>query len=123
MSTFSGKSKVLVLPSQGFSYAKWGCWVDGFASCLPLKGLHVFAALDTTMPTEYPEVNEDEDDKESLELVNVLTLQLGNCQHVQRRAYSTMENRQQVRVRPPSRLRPARCCTKPRRTTFRLSGS
>ena len=76
MSTLSGKSKIPMLPSQGVSYAaKWGRWVDGFASCLTLKGLHVFAALDTTMPTEYPEVNEDEDDKESLELVNVLTLQ------------------------------------------------
>ena len=50
--------------------------MDGFASCLTPKGLHVFAALDTTMPTEYPEVDEDEDDKESLELaVNVLNLQ------------------------------------------------
>ena len=35
----------------------------------------LFAALDTTMLTEYPEVDEDEDDKESLKLVNVLNLQ------------------------------------------------
>ena len=49
--------------------------MDGFASCLTLKGLHLFAALDTTMPTDYPELNEDEDDKESLELVTVLNLQ------------------------------------------------
>ena len=75
MPTLSGKSKVPMLPSQGASYAKWGRWVDGFASCLTLKGLRVFAALDTTMPTEYPEVDEDEDDKESLELVNMLNLQ------------------------------------------------
>ena len=76
MSTLSGKSKVPMLPSQGASYAKWSRWVDGFASCVTLKGLNVFAALDTTMPTEYPKVDEDEDDKESLELVNVLNLQL-----------------------------------------------
>ena len=75
MSTLSGKSKVLVLLSQVASYAKWGRWVDGFASCLTPKGLHVSAALDTTMPTEYPELNEDRDDKKSLELVNVLNLQ------------------------------------------------
>ena len=60
MSTLSGKRKILMLPSQGVSYAaKWGRWVDGFASCLAPKGLHVLAALDTAMPTEYPEVNED----------------------------------------------------------------
>ena len=63
-----------MLPSQGVSYAKWVCWVDGFASCLTPKGLHLFAALDTTMPTESSELDEGEDDKESLELVNVLNL-------------------------------------------------
>ena len=83
MSTLSGKSKVPMLPSQGVSYAKWGRWVDAFSSCLTLKGLHLFAALDSTMPVEFPEV-EDEDESEdeeskdvkpSTELLNVLTLQ------------------------------------------------
>ena len=46
MSTLSSKSKVPMLPSQGVSYAKWGRWVDAFSSCLTLKGLHLFAALD-----------------------------------------------------------------------------
>ena len=54
------------------------------SSCLTLKGLlHLFAALDSTMPVEFPEV-EDEDESEdeetkdakpSTELLNVLTLQ------------------------------------------------
>ena len=83
MSTLSSKSKVPMLPSQGVSYAKWGRWVDAFSSCLTLKGLHLFAALDSTMPVEFPEV-EDEDESEdeeakdvkpSTELLNVLTLQ------------------------------------------------
>ena len=36
MPVLSGKRKVPMLPSQGASsyYAKWGRWVDGFASCL-----------------------------------------------------------------------------------------
>ena len=46
VSTLSGKSKVPMLPSQGASYAKWGRWVGSFSSCLTLKGLHLFAALD-----------------------------------------------------------------------------
>ena len=83
MSTLSGKSKVPMLPSQGVSYAKWGRWVGAFSSCLALKGLHLFAALDSTMPVEFPEVedegeSEDEeakDAKPSTELLNVLTLQ------------------------------------------------
>ena len=75
MSTLSGKSKVPMLLSQGVSDAKWGRWVDGFASFLTRKGLHLFAALDTPMPTEYPELDEDEDDKESLELANAPNLQ------------------------------------------------
>ena len=84
MSTLSGKSNVPMLPSQGASYAKWGRWVGAFSSCLTLKGLHLFAALDsTTMPVEFPE-DEDEgeskdeeskDVKPSTELLNVLTLQ------------------------------------------------
>jgi hypothetical protein len=52
MSTLSSKSKVPMLPAQGVSYAKWGRWVDAFSSCLTLKGLHLFAALDSTMPVE-----------------------------------------------------------------------
>ena len=57
--------------------------MDAFSSCLTLKGLHLFAALDSTMPVEFPEV-EDEDESEgeetkdakpSTELLNVLTLQ------------------------------------------------
>ena len=85
MSTLSGKSKVPMLPSQGvsYSYAKWGRWVDAFSSCLALKGLHLFAALDSTMPVEFPEdedkgKSEDEESKDvkpSTELLNVLTLQ------------------------------------------------
>ena len=63
------------LPSQGITYAKFGTWRDHFSSTLTLKGLQVFAALDSTIPTEYPEVKEDEDDEDSLELTNVLTLQ------------------------------------------------
>ena len=47
--------------------------MDGFASCLTLKSLHLFAALDTTMPTESPELDEDENDKESLGLVTPST--------------------------------------------------
>ena len=83
MSTLSGKSKVPMLPSQGVSYAKWGRWVDAFSSCLTLKGLHLFAALDSSMPVEFPE-DEDEDESEdeeskdakpNTELLNVLTLQ------------------------------------------------
>ena len=77
MSALSGKSKGPMLPPQGVSYAKWGRWVDGFASCLALKGLHLFAALDTTMPTEYPELHEDEDDKESLELARTCSISDG----------------------------------------------
>ena len=58
-------------------------WVDAFSSCLKLKGLHLFAALDSTMPVEFPEVedeeeSEDEESKEvkpSTKLLNVLTLQ------------------------------------------------
>ena len=82
-STLSGKSKVPMPPSQGVSYAKWGRWVDAFSSCLTLKSLHLFAALDSTMPVEFPGV-EDEDESEgeetkdvkpSTELLNVLTLQ------------------------------------------------
>ncbi len=66
MSTLSSKSKVPMLPSQGFSYAKWGRWVDAFSSCLTHKGLHLFAALDSTMPVEFPEdEDEDESDVES----------------------------------------------------------
>ena len=107
MSTLSGKSKVPMLPSQDVSYAKLGRWVDGFESCLTLKGLHLFAALDTTMPTDYPELDEDEDDKESLELANVLNLQW------------KVPNKYES---PPSRLRPTRCYTKPRRTTCRSNG-
>ena len=84
MSTLSGKSKVPMLPSQGVSYAKGGRWVGAFSSCLTLKkGLHLFAALDSTMPVEFPEVDsEDEDEDEeskdakpNTELLNVLTLQ------------------------------------------------
>ena len=77
MSTLSGKSKVPMLPSQGVSYAKWGRWVDAFSSCLTLKGLHLFAALDSTMPVEVPEseAEEGKDPKPNTELLNVLTLQ------------------------------------------------
>ena len=65
-----------MLPSQGITYAKFGTWRDHrFSSTLTLKGLQVFAALDSAIPTEYPEVKEDEDDEDSLELTNVLTLQ------------------------------------------------
>ena len=35
----------------------------------------MFAALDSAIPTEYPEVKENEDDEVSLELTNVLNLQ------------------------------------------------
>ena len=72
-----------MLPFKGVSYAKRGRWVDAFSSCLTRKGLHLFAALDSTMPVEFPEV-EDEDESEdeetkdvktSTELLNVLTLQ------------------------------------------------
>ena len=69
------KSKVPMLPSQGISYAKYGAWMEAFSACLTLKGLHRFAALDSAIPTEFPEVNEDEDDKSTIELFNVLTLQ------------------------------------------------
>ena len=71
----TSKSKVPMLPSQGITYAKFGTWRDHFSSALTLKGLQVFAALDSTIPTEYPEVKEDEDNEDSLELTNVLTLQ------------------------------------------------
>ena len=64
-----------MLPSQGITYANFGTWRDHFSSTLTLKGLQVFAALDSTILTEYPEVKEDEDDEDSLELTNVLTLQ------------------------------------------------
>ena len=86
MSTLNGKSKVPMLPSQGASYAKWGRWVDAASSCLlTLKGLHLFMALELSMPVEFPE-DEDEDEGESddeeskdakpnLELLNVLALQ------------------------------------------------
>ena len=50
-------------------------WTVSYLASRSRKVLHLFAALDTTMPTEHPELNEDEDDKESLELVNVLNLQ------------------------------------------------
>ena len=63
MSTLSGKSKIPMLPSQGASYAKWSRWVDAFSSCLTLKGLYLFAALDSTMPVEFPE-DEAEDESE-----------------------------------------------------------
>ena len=83
MSTLSGKSKVPMLPSQGVSYAKWGRWGGAFSSCLTLKGLHLLAALDSTIAVEFPEAdseNEDEDEeskdaKPNTELLNVLTLQ------------------------------------------------
>ena len=83
MSALSGKSKVPMLPSQGVSYAKWGRWVGAFSSCLTLKGLHLFVALDSAMPVEFPEdeaedESEDEESKDakpSTELLNVLTLQ------------------------------------------------
>ena len=65
-----------MLPSQGITYAKFGTWRDHFSSTLTLKGLlQVFAALDSAIPTEYPEVKEDEDDEDRLELTNVLTFQ------------------------------------------------
>ena len=71
----TSKSKVPMLPSEGITYAKFGTWRDHFSAALTLKGLQVFAALDSTIPTEYSEVTEDEDDEDSLELTNVLTLQ------------------------------------------------
>ena len=116
MSTLSSKSKVPMLPSQGVSYAKWGRWVDAFSSCLTLKGLHLFAALDSTMPVEFPEVedegeSEDEEAKDvepSTELLNVLTLQ-----------YKVSNNTSL----PPSQLRRMRFCTRPRRTMSRFSAS
>ena len=37
-----------------------------FSPCLTLKGLHLFAALDSTMPVEFPEA-EDEDESEDEE--------------------------------------------------------
>ena len=119
MSTLSSKSKVPMLPAQGVSYAKWGRWVDAFSSCLTLKGLHLFAALDSTMPVEFPEV-EDEDESEdeeakdvkpSTELLNVLTLQ-----------YLSTRWRTNTSL-PPSQLRRMRFCTRPRRTMFRSSAS
>ena len=70
--------------SQGVSYAKWGRWVDAFSSCLTLKGLHLFVALNSAMPVEFPEdedegESEDEESKDvvkpSTELLNVLALQ------------------------------------------------
>ena len=87
LSALSGKRKVPVLPSQGASYAKWDRrWVGAFSSFLitPKGLLHLFAALDSTIPVvEFPE-DEDEDEsddeeskdaKPSTELLNVLTLQ------------------------------------------------
>ena len=71
----TSKSKVPMLPSQGTTYAKFGTWRGHFSATLTLKGLQVFAVLDSTIPTEYPECKEDEDDEGSLELINVLTLQ------------------------------------------------
>ena len=63
----TSKSKVPMLPSQGITYAKFGTWRGHFSATLTLKGLQVFAVLDSTMmPTEYPEVKEDEDDEGSL---------------------------------------------------------
>ena len=66
-----------------FPLAKWGRWVGAFSSRLTLKGLHLFAALDSSMPVEFPEdedegESEDEENKDvkpSTELLNVLTLQ------------------------------------------------
>ena len=57
--------------------------MGAFSSCLTLKGLHLFAALDSTMPVEFPEdedegESEDEESKDakpSTELLNVLPLQ------------------------------------------------
>ena len=112
MSALSGKSKVPMLPSKGASYAKWGRWVDGFASCLTRKGLHVFEALDTTMPAEYPELNEDENDKESLELVNALSLQ-----------WKKVTNKCEFAAKSAEAYALLCCCTKPRRTTCRSSGT
>ena len=80
MSTLIGKSKVPMLPPQGVSYAKWGRWMGAFSSCLTLKGLHLFAALDSTIPVEFPEDEDEDEDEESkdvkpnTELLNVLTL-------------------------------------------------
>ena len=112
MSTFSGKSKVPMLPFQGVSYTKRGRWVDAFSSCLTLKGMHLFAALDSTMPVEFPEdedVDEDEESKDgkpNTELLNVLTLQY------------KVANKCEL---PPSQLRRMRFCTRPRRTTSKPS--
>ena len=52
--------------------------MGAFSSCLTLNGLHLFAALDSTMPVEFPEdedegESEDEDGKDakpSTELLN-----------------------------------------------------
>ena len=81
MSTLSSKSKTPVLPSQGASYARWGRWMDAFSSCLTLKGLHMFATLGSTIPTDFPGVGggggaaaASEDAKVTVELVNKLTL-------------------------------------------------
>ena len=57
--------------------------MDAFSSCLTLKGLNLFAALDSTIPVEFPEdedegESEDEESKDvkpSTELLNVLALQ------------------------------------------------
>ena len=117
MSALSGKSKVPMLPSQGASYAKWGRWVDAFSSCLTLKGLHLFAALDSApMPVEFPEddsEDEDEDEeskdaKPNTELLNVLTLQY----NTRWRTNTSL---------PPNQLRRMRFYTRPRRTMCKFS--
>ena len=119
MSTLSGKSKVPMLPSQGVSYAKWGRWVDAFSSCLTLKGLHLFAALDSTMPVDFPEVedegkSEDEESKDakpSTELLNVLTLQY------------KVANKYEFAAKSAEAYALLYECTRPRRTMFRFSAS
>ena len=55
----TSKSKVPMLPSQGITYAKFGTWRGHFSSTLTLKGLQVFAALDSAIPTECPVVHAD----------------------------------------------------------------
>ena len=102
----TSKSKEPMLPSQDITYAKFGTWRDHFSSTLTPKGLQVFAALDSTIPTEYPEVKEDEDDEDSLELTNVLTLQW------------KVINKYEF---APSQLRPTRSFMRPRRTTSKSS--
>ena len=109
VSTLSGKSKIPMLPSQGASYAKWGRWVDAFSSCIvTFKGLNLFAALDSSMPVEFPEDEDEDEDEESkdakpkTELLNVLTLQ---CKVANKYEFAAK-----------SALRRMRFCTRPRRT-------